>query len=50
MDRPLKAAEEALRDSEAHFRELADHMSQMAWTADASGRTPDPYVPPTVRK
>jgi PAS domain S-box-containing protein len=30
-------AENALRDSEARFRELADNMSQFAWTADATG-------------
>ncbi|GGO26241.1 hypothetical protein GCM10008949_16900 [Deinococcus humi] len=27
----------ALRESETRFRELADHISQFAWTADASG-------------
>ncbi|MFC6663311.1 sensor histidine kinase [Deinococcus multiflagellatus] len=27
----------ALRESEERFRELADHISQFAWTADASG-------------
>ncbi|MDQ3140295.1 MAG: PAS domain S-box protein, partial [Pseudomonadota bacterium] len=32
-----KAAEEALRTSEEQFRNLADNMSQFAWTADASG-------------
>jgi PAS domain S-box-containing protein len=32
-----KRAEGALRDSEARFRELADNISQFAWTADASG-------------
>ena len=30
-------AEQALRDSEARFRELADNISQFAWTADESG-------------
>jgi PAS domain S-box-containing protein len=30
-------AEEALRESEARFRELADNISQFAWTADAGG-------------
>jgi PAS domain S-box-containing protein len=30
-------AEKALRESEARFRELADHISQFAWTADQSG-------------
>jgi PAS domain S-box-containing protein len=30
-------AEKALRDSEARFRELADNISQFAWTADQSG-------------
>jgi len=30
-------AEQALRQSEARFRELADNMSQFAWTADAHG-------------
>jgi PAS domain S-box-containing protein len=29
-------AEEALRDSEARLRELADNISQFAWTADQS--------------
>jgi PAS domain S-box-containing protein len=33
-----KRAEAALADSEARFRELADNMSQFAWTTDASGR------------
>jgi PAS domain-containing protein len=28
-------AEKALRDSETRFRELADNISQFAWTADA---------------
>jgi PAS domain S-box-containing protein len=32
-----KRAEEALRESETRFRELADNISQMAWTADPSG-------------
>jgi PAS domain S-box-containing protein len=31
------AAEKALRESEARFRELADNISQFAWTADRSG-------------
>ena len=30
-------AEQALRDSEARFRELADNISQFAWTADRAG-------------
>ena len=30
-------SEAALRASEARFRELADHMSQFAWTADHAG-------------
>src|SRR5215467_6533980 len=30
--------EKALRESEARFRELADNISQFAWTADQSGR------------
>jgi PAS domain S-box-containing protein len=30
-------AEKALRESEARFRELADNISQFAWTADQSG-------------
>jgi PAS domain S-box-containing protein len=30
-------AEQALRESEARFRELADNVSQFAWTADRSG-------------
>jgi PAS domain S-box-containing protein len=34
----LAASERALRDSEARFRELADNISQFAWTADQSGR------------
>lgn len=29
--------EQALRESEAHFRMLADNMSQLAWIADPSG-------------
>jgi PAS domain S-box-containing protein len=33
-----KLAEAALNASEAKFRELADNMSQLAWTADALGR------------
>jgi PAS domain S-box-containing protein len=32
-----KRAEAALAASEARFRELADHISQCAWTADPSG-------------
>jgi hypothetical protein len=32
-----KRAEEALAASQARFRELADNMSQFAWTADAQG-------------
>lgn len=32
-----KQTEEALRDSEARFRNLADHISQFAWMADAKG-------------
>src|SRR3954447_14140178 len=35
----LAASEIALRESEARFRELADHISQFAWTADAAGWT-----------
>ena len=31
-------AEQALRESEAQFRTLADNMSQLAWTADPSGK------------
>ena len=31
-------AEAALRESEARFRELADNISQFAWTADPAGR------------
>ena len=34
-----KRAEAALAASEARFRELADNMSQLAWTADARGST-----------
>jgi PAS domain S-box-containing protein len=33
----LAASETALRESEARFRELADNISQFAWTADHSG-------------
>ena len=33
----LAASEHALRQSEARFRELADNMSQFAWTADHAG-------------
>jgi len=33
----LAANEEALRESEERFRELADNISQFAWTADANG-------------
>jgi PAS domain S-box-containing protein len=33
----LAAQDQALRESELRFRELADNMSQFAWTADASG-------------
>jgi PAS domain S-box-containing protein len=32
-----KRAEKALRESEVRFRELANHISQFAWTADANG-------------
>jgi PAS domain S-box-containing protein len=32
-----KGAEVALRESETRFRELADNISQFAWTADAKG-------------
>ena len=34
----LAASEHALRESEARFRELADNMSQFAWTADTEGK------------
>jgi PAS domain S-box-containing protein len=34
----LASREKALRESEARFRELADNISQFAWTADQSGR------------
>jgi len=33
----LAAKEKALRESEARFRELADNISQFAWTTDATG-------------
>ena len=33
----LAASEHALRESEARFRELADNISQFAWTADHAG-------------
>jgi PAS domain S-box-containing protein len=33
-----RRAEEALRDSEARFRALAEAMPQMVWTTDAEGR------------
>jgi PAS domain S-box-containing protein len=33
----LAASERALRDSETRFHELADNISQFAWTADATG-------------
>ena len=33
----LAASENALRESEARFRELADNISQFAWTADQAG-------------
>jgi PAS domain S-box-containing protein len=33
----LSASEKALRESELRFRELADNISQFAWTADQSG-------------
>jgi PAS domain S-box-containing protein len=33
----LAANGQALRESESRFRELADNISQFAWTADASG-------------
>ena len=33
----LAASEKALRESEARFRELADNISQFAWTADQEG-------------
>ncbi len=33
-----KRAEAALAESEGRFRELADNMSQFAWTADATGQ------------
>ena len=34
-----KRAEQALRESEERFRTLADNMDQLAWMADAQGRT-----------
>ena len=42
MERSTRAieqieAEKALRESDAHFRELADNISQFAWTADQTG-------------
>ena len=33
----IRASEKALRESESRFRELADNISQFAWTADQSG-------------
>src|SRR5262245_11496187 len=33
----LAASEQALRDSEQRFRELADNISQFLWTADQAG-------------
>jgi PAS domain-containing protein len=33
----LAGSEKALRESEARFRELADNISQFAWTADQEG-------------
>src|SRR6476659_5507325 len=33
----LAASQKALRESEARFRELAENMSQFAWTADHAG-------------
>ena len=33
-----KLAEESLRESEERFRQLADAMPQLVWTADATGR------------
>jgi len=33
----LQTSEKALRDTEARFRELADNISQFAWTADETG-------------
>jgi PAS domain S-box-containing protein len=38
----IKTAEASLRDSEAHFRELADAMPQIVWTATPDG-IPDYY-------
>ncbi len=32
-----RSAEQALRESEMRFRELADNINQLAWTADGSG-------------
>jgi PAS domain S-box-containing protein len=34
----LAASQKALRESESRFRELADSISQFAWTADPTGR------------
>jgi len=34
----LAASEKALRESETRFRDLADNISQFAWTADTDGR------------
>jgi len=33
----INASQQALRESETRFRELADNISQFAWTADPSG-------------
>jgi PAS domain-containing protein len=33
----LTANDKVLRESEVRFRELADNISQFAWTADANG-------------
>jgi PAS domain S-box-containing protein len=36
-DAVLAAREKSLHESETRFRELADNISQLAWTADATG-------------